>query len=154
MFDMNLLWESFIYWSLRRAIGSRDHISLKSQTKALFWQHQDGWSQRLKPDLVLSIDQGDSIKQFVIDTKWKYRTDVSIQDIRQLYAYLHYFESVEGYLLYPDQVPDSILIDKGSFWSRDGKGPSGLSCGLMFADLIDDGKLNREIGSMIVNILT
>ncbi|WP_255763313.1 McrC family protein [Fulvivirga maritima] len=97
------------------------------------------------------------IKKVVIDTKWKFQSKVSLEDLRQVYAYLHYFESNEGYLLYPDQVKDAVRKEDGDFQNISKDKLSDLSCGLMFADLIivQENKkvLNREIGEAILKAI-
>ncbi|WP_424961005.1 McrC family protein [Ekhidna sp.] len=153
MFDMNLLWESFITWSLRRAV--RDRGEVLAQAKKLFWHHEDNWNLRLKPDIVLKMDGETTI----IDTKWKFQSGVSIEDVRQLYAYQHYFESNSGYLLYPNRLDKkSVVIEQGDFYKpqkhADQDRFTEMSCGLMFADLIDDEKqLRVDIGEEIVESL-
>ncbi|MGK7392135.1 MAG: McrC family protein [Candidatus Cyclobacteriaceae bacterium M2_1C_046] len=154
MFDMNYLWESFIYWSLKRA--AKDNAIVKAQAKELFWRHQDNWNLRLKPDLVIEINKKEIKKNLVLDTKWKFQSSVSIQDVRQLYTYLHYFKSTDGYLLYPEKLEEAVIIEKGDFYipkDSDIK-KSTHSCGLIFADLITeiDGKrmLNKDIGTYIL----
>lgn len=152
MFDMNYLWESFITWSLKKASVHEENVKIKAQQKRLFWKHENNWNLRLKPDLLVEIN-GVSI---VIDTKWKYRSGVSMEDIRQLYAYQHYFGSDKGYLLYPDKVDGMVHKEQGNFYLPDSDNDEidELSCGLMFVDLLikEDEKtlLNRKIGERIL----
>lgn len=150
MFDMNYLWENFIYWSLKRASTGYPETQVLGQKSKLFWKKKESWSMRLKPDLLI---QGPE-KTWIIDTKWKYQSKVTPDDLRQLYAYLNYFQSNEGYLLYPDREPDNVRMESGDYWLPLGNEKSNLSCGLMFADLIKDGKLNKEIGVEILNAIT
>jgi len=153
MFDMNYLWESFIYWSLRRAAVNRG-VKVYGQRSKLFWKKHNGWGMRLRPDLVIeSYD-----RKVVVDTKWKYQKAVTPDDLRQLYAYLHYFESADGYLLYPDQVIEGVRKEAGDFQDISAEHLSDLSCGLMFADLIkktEDEKslLNKDIGHRVLEEL-
>lgn len=150
MFDMNYLWESFICWSLQRAaLGSDSKVS--AQKSKVFWKKDQGWSMRLKPDIWIEGPNGGNI---VIDTKWKYQSKVTPDDLRQLYAYLHYFSSYEGYLLYPDQLGnEQIKIDQGHYQGTDNTAHSDKSCGLLFADLIKSEKLNKDIGQSILDKL-
>jgi 5-methylcytosine-specific restriction enzyme subunit McrC len=149
MFDMNYLWESFIYWSLRRAAKRNSEVSISAQRSKVFWKKRHGWSMRLKPDLELSFTDGSKV---ILDTKWKYQSKVTPDDLRQLYAYLHYFESHQGYLLYPDKEPNHVRIESGNFWAIDANEPDDRSCGLMFADLInDDNMLNKKIGEVLID---
>lgn len=156
MFDMNYLWESFIYWSLKRAAAREGNVTVKAQSRQLFWRHEDNWNLKLKPDLVVTIKE-EVTRQIVVDTKWKYQSRVTIQDVRQLYTYLHYFDSIQGYLLYPDKIKEGVSIRIGKFYIPGNPKikDSMYSCGLMFADLIirnADGStiLNKDIGNAII----
>lgn len=147
MFDMNLLWENYMYYVLRKA-GAQMGIKVYGQQKKLFWHHEDDWDLQLKPDLVLEKNN----RKVVIDTKWKYDSKISIQDVRQMYAYGDYFEANENYLMYPDKLDNTaILIKKGNFYSQSDKNNiSEKQCSLMFADILLDGKLNSDIGNRII----
>jgi 5-methylcytosine-specific restriction enzyme subunit McrC len=103
MFDMNKLWEKFVYVSLRKCFHSK--ISITAQKTKLFWQSRNsqiGTSQRatLQPDIV--INQG-TPNCLVLDTKWKNIGDSkpSIEDLRQMYAYSEYFGARQVALVYP-----------------------------------------------------
>jgi len=92
LFDMNLLWQDFIYALLRK--NAKDDMRVfKDSTK--FWKNH-----YLLPDIVIEKDK----KTYIIDTKWKSirsESDVSIQDIRQIFAYNEYWNAEKGILLYP-----------------------------------------------------
>ena len=154
MFDMNELWENFIYWSIKKAISEAHlHTKVKAQQKTLFWKPGEGNNLRLIPDIVLT-QNGENI---VLDTKWKYQSKPSVEDVRQLYAYGHYFHSKCSYLLYPDRVEDEskVIKKKGDYYEPVNQDidDSKMSCGLLFADLLVEGKLNREIGKSIISLL-
>ena len=151
MFDMNYLWESFIFWSLRKAALSYPDTRILGQSSKVFWKKKEGWSMRLKPDVVIESTNGENI---VIDTKWKYQSNVTPDDLRQIYAYLDYFDSNKGYLLYPDQVGENqVAKDNGNYQPLSEAVDNKKSCGLMFTDLIQDNKLNRDIGTAILGSL-
>lgn len=155
MFDMNRLWESYIYAMLYAA--SKDGCSVTRQNTTEFWQSAKQGSRYLKPDLLLTLQNGAKV---VIDTKWKYQKEASIEDIRQMYAYGHYFGATRRYLLYPDHIPDDSKtnIIEGTFSQpqtiKSNEHPALGSCGLMFVDLLTaEGRLNKEIGERILNCL-
>lgn len=153
MFDMNKLWESYIYAMLHST--SNDEYTITRQNTRKFWQSDEQGSRYLKPDLLLTQRDGKSV---VIDTKWKYRKEASIEDIRQMFAYGHYFDAGRRYLLYPDHIPEIVKTFDGNFskhyCKQDNKWIESGSCGLMFVDLLDaNGKLNRLIGENILNAL-
>jgi len=154
MFDMNLLWESYIYAMILRSKNAQDiECNIESQKPLYFWQHPDRWSFRLIPDLV--VTKKDTLEVFILDTKWKYTKDTAIEDIRQMYAYGKYFEAKKRYLLYPEKL-DNIRVVKydGKFYDILRKVPSDDDvCGLMYIDLLTvDNKLNREIGKELLRL--
>lgn len=152
MFDMNQLWENYVYWILRRSSRTLgDTISVEKQKRTLFWKHPSLFNIGLIPDIILKIE-GQTI---VLDTKWKYKADTSIEDIRQMYAYGHYFDSSRRYLIYPDNLIErKVLIDKGRFYTPlTNQLSEKEECGLMFVDLIDGLNLNTLIGSEILSAL-
>jgi len=153
MFDMNLLWESYIYAMLLRSKNGKDiACKVEAQKPTYFWQHPAKWSFRLIPDLV--VTKNDTSEVFILDTKWKYTRDTAIEDIRQMYAYGRYFESNKRYLLYPEKL-DTVKVkkDDGKFYDIINKLPSDDDfCGLMYIDLLtSENKLNREIGKEILS---
>lgn len=147
MFDMNLLWENYMYYVLRKA-GAKMGIEVYGQQKKLFWHHEDDWDLQLKPDLVLEKDK----RKVVIDTKWKYDSKISIQDVRQMYAYGDYFEANENYLMYPDKLDNlKLSTHTGNFYETNNKSNfTNKTCSLMYVDILDGNKLNREIGEEIL----
>lgn len=110
LFDMNKLWEEYVYRKLQKA--NKGKFIIHSQKSTSFWSTAQGKSTRyLKPDIVIEEDE----RKIVIDTKWKnlYNDvkNVSMDDLRQMYAYHHYFDAVECYLVYPGATNKSV----GSF---------------------------------------
>jgi 5-methylcytosine-specific restriction enzyme subunit McrC len=153
MFDMNLLWENYVYYILKRSLPSLGYeVSVQPQQKMLYWQHADNWNLRLKPDLVLKKGSGDNEEVVIIDSKWKFQSDTSIEDIRQMDAYGNYFKASKTFLLYPDKIEggDKVISKQGSFYRPGTKELSSKSCGLLFVDLLKDNELNKEIGEEII----
>lgn len=98
MFDMNLLWEQFVYVSLRKHKLSTTKI--KAQNSRNFWKPFSGYRSKMRPDIVIKLD---SNKSFVIDTKWKILNgyNPSTGDLRQMFVYLKYFGAKKVALVYP-----------------------------------------------------
>lgn len=96
MFDMNKLWEKFIYTALRKD----EELKVSEQSKIDFWECASGRS-RMIADLIIEYDS----KSYVIDTKWKNIEGYmpSPEDLRQLFAYLHYYNAEKGALVYPGE---------------------------------------------------
>jgi 5-methylcytosine-specific restriction enzyme subunit McrC len=98
MFDMNLLWEQFIYYSLAK---HKNDYSVTAQTSKYFWTPEAGYRSRIKPDIW--IQKGD--RNFILDTKWKNlnRCNPSPDDLRQMYVYHEYYKAQKVALVYPGQ---------------------------------------------------
>lgn len=93
LFDMNLLWEQFIYTQLKKE--ENDHFKVRGQVSKFFWQ-----SRKIRPDIVVTADN----KNYVLDAKWKVLSSASPtdEDLRQMYVYNHYFKAEKSILLYPN----------------------------------------------------
>jgi len=152
MFDMNLLWEKFIFYSLKRAVklDTTQKVKIHPQSREKYWKDSNGRTLSLKPDLIVKYAD----KSVVIDTKWKYESKVSIQDIRQMYAYGDYFDAQQNYLLYPDKLDetDKVIVKSGKYFQPAISNNSAWSklCGLLYVDLIKENKLNKDIGIEIL----
>ena len=100
LFDMNRLFESYVYDYLKRYGGYRD-ITAQDRTHYLAWEGTDG-KFRLRPDIVIRDHE-----TIVIDTKWKLLSrektnqGISQSDMYQLYAYGKKYGATELYLIYP-----------------------------------------------------
>ncbi|SHM84089.1 5-methylcytosine-specific restriction enzyme subunit McrC [Cyclobacterium lianum] len=140
MFDMNALWEQFVLASLKK-----DHnLITRGQESKSFWQPKGGSKRSIRPDI--TIEKGK--EKYVIDTKWKLiSNEPSMDDLRQMYAYHHYFSARKVALLYPGGHPHI----HGSFVQIDPKvSESRMDCGLLFSQFettVKDWQSN--IGKMI-----
>ena len=100
LFDMNLLFESFVYSYLKKSSNFQD---IKSQDRTHHLAYENGIGRfRLKPDIVIN---GGKI---IADTKWKILSEdkayngVLQDDMYQLYAYGTKYENCQKmYLIYP-----------------------------------------------------
>jgi len=109
MFDMNLLWEQFLFVSLRKHLNGE--YSVRTQTTKRFWKPDDGYSSSMKPDIWIE-GKGISI---VLDTKWKHIRDFnpSPDDLRQLYVYCEYYSARKVALVYPG---DTNAYRRGKYY--------------------------------------
>lgn len=109
MFDMNKLWEEFVFVTLRRKLTN---YNVSEQDSRLFWKRTDSNRSKTKTvraDIVISNEDG----CFVLDTKWKTpydkdssgTLDISDADLHQMYVYSHIYkmdkEVKKVALLYP-----------------------------------------------------
>lgn len=102
MFDMNVLWERFVYKSLRKYMGSASEYSLRTQNKHPFWITKQR-SLYIKPDIVIKLDK---TKQcWIWDTKWKLpKNSIPLTgDLQQMYSYAGILNSRNVALVYPGE---------------------------------------------------
>jgi 5-methylcytosine-specific restriction enzyme subunit McrC len=108
MFDMNVLWEEYVYRILKRYPTYNDITYIvKGHQKKNFWS-SDKITINLKPDVF--IEGGG--KKFILDTKWKIvkNNRPDDHDVRQMFAYNHVWKSNQSILLYPgEETNDSRL---------------------------------------------
>lgn len=92
LFDMNALWEEYIFRILQKYKPNEMEISF--QNSDMFWENK-----RIRPDIVLKTKE----ETFVIDTKWKI-IDVnnpSDDDLKQMFVYNLHWKAEKTLLLYP-----------------------------------------------------
>jgi len=145
MFDMNALWEQFVLVSLRK---NKD-LKVRGQASRFFWKPEGGRRRSIKPDIIVSTNN----ENYVLDTKWKLVSNKpSIEDIRQMYAYHHYFEAKKVALLYPGDAP----YVTGKFVEvKEQKNLSDMECGLLFTQYKGSVKnWQKQIGEEINHWIT
>ena len=95
MFDMNKLWEEFVFVTLRRKLTD---YKVNEQDTRLFWKRTDpngSKTKTVRADIVISTND----VRFVLDTKWKTpydrdssgKLDISDSDLHQMYVYSHMY---------------------------------------------------------------
>ena len=121
MFDMNRLWEEYVFIMLKRQL--KDYTVLAQDTKS-FWQSSKS-SSTIRPDIV--VMNGDECVA-VLDTKWKCpdTTKPADADLKQMYVYHDYWNTNRTALVYPGDSADV----KGHF-IKDETEPA-VGCGMLF----------------------
>jgi 5-methylcytosine-specific restriction enzyme subunit McrC len=127
MFDMNLLWEQFVYISLHKELKKIDkNIKVKPQNSKSFWKPSNGKASKLKPDILIHW----GAVTLVLDTKWKnlYGRNPSPDDLRQMYVYHEYFAAQKVALLYPTSINS---LRYGHYLPKDDRITQQMECSLM-----------------------
>lgn len=109
MFDMNKLWEKFVFQSLRK--NKTQTVTVSEQAVRNFWKPETGSYSTIRPDIVVNKGQSNCV---VIDTKWKNLKggNPSATDLRQMFVYLEYYNAQRVALAYPGHTYSAI---KGRF---------------------------------------
>ena len=144
MFDMNMLYENYVYRKLKTLQHDIDNpiIKVKEQNRTAFWE-----TRGLRADIVVET----KYKRLVIDTKWKVLKDSkpSDGDLKQMFVYNLHYDTDLSILLYPKTNIEST--EKKPF--RDEKFKA-LNCQVAFTDLFNSsGILEKDLGKRIYNEL-
>jgi 5-methylcytosine-specific restriction enzyme subunit McrC len=102
LFDMNKLWEEYVYKILQKNKPIGFSVSPQNWTK--FWERK-----RIKPDIVITNSIGQTI---IIDTKWKIINTYkpSDDDLKQMFAYNLFWDAEKSMLLYPKVNQDDSVF--------------------------------------------
>ncbi len=135
LFDMNVLFEEFIFRQLQKAVDPT--ITVQRQVRQFFWERR-----YLQPDILITIGG----QRIVLDTKWKrmQKNSPDMDDLRQMFVYCHYFKATRSVLVYPrvsgvrdlPPVPFQPTSDVMTTYF----------CQVVFIELIKNGMLNHQIG--------
>jgi 5-methylcytosine-specific restriction enzyme subunit McrC len=149
LFDMNKLWEEYVYRMLHKANSKEWNI--QPQRKLKFWQNKE-----IQPDIVLTKKGNipEMTENYIIDTKWKIidPTKPSDEDLKQMYAYNMYWDCERSMLLYPTN--QEKVTSYGSFHKGRAKDKNLNQCKLGFVSVLDkEDNLNQNIGLEILELL-
>jgi 5-methylcytosine-specific restriction enzyme subunit McrC len=147
LFDMNMLWEEYIFRILQK--NKAENITVSFQNKKDFWK-SDNRIKTIRPDIVIKETVNQITTTYVIDTKWKIRANNNPDDndLKQMFAYNLLWEAEKSLLLFP-----KINQDDSSFgnYNHLSNKMENNKCKLGFVSVIDnnhsnDGKqLSEEI---------
>lgn len=140
LFDMNKLWEEYIYRILHKYKEDSDEVFFQNSKQ--FWKNKS-----IRPDIVVKTNN----KTFVIDTKWKIIEDnnPSDNDLKQMFAYSLHWEAQKTLLLYPKTNQEDSEF--GIFHYNNLKN----MCKIGFVSITDEGgfKSNSSIANEVFNKL-
>jgi 5-methylcytosine-specific restriction enzyme subunit McrC len=143
MFDMNTLWEEYVYRILHRHYQQDFQISAQRQKR--FWEQKS-----IRPDIVITSRQ-DPAATWVVDTKWKVidPTHPADEDLRQMYVYNQHWDARRSLLLYPRTRGQA---DKDGTYQLSWK-DAAHDCTLGFVDVLAHGKLNPGLAGEVMGKL-
>jgi 5-methylcytosine-specific restriction enzyme subunit McrC len=144
MFDMNMLYENYIYRKLKVLQHDSEIpiIRVREQNRKPFWE-----TRGIRADIVIETESD----QFVIDTKWKILKShmPSDADLKQMFVYNLHYDSDLSILLYPKTTFETNLKKP---YRNDGY--KHKNCQIAFSDLFDtEGNLVRDLGYRLYNEL-
>lgn len=141
LFDMNVLFEEYIFQQLKNTTGVP--IKISRQRSIPFWQRRS-----IRPDIIMEIE-GEKI---VLDTKWKILRSASpsMEDLKQMYIYCRYFKAEKGVLLFPSASTDIDPPTATPFLDT----TSEINCQIQFINVINqDGALKQNLGQEILEAI-
>lgn len=142
IFDMNKLWEEYVFRLLQIANKDRKY-RLSFQNSKRFWE-----TKTIRPDIL--IENIEQKSKFIIDTKWKMisSNNPSDDDLKQMYAYNMYWKAKRGILLYPCDGTQTNRLGK----YHEGRTEDNI-CKLAFLNILSDDKLDKTKGIEVFKLL-
>jgi len=155
LFDMNSLFECFIYSQLKQAEARQPfpRVTFKAQVSRRFWT-ADRIEKSIRPDIIAQMSTVDKHELIVMDTKWKIPGDgrPSDPDLHQMHSYNVQFGARRSLLLYPQISAKTDVL--GSFYKAGSLFEAiDHTCGMVFVELFDGDKLRRNLGDCLINKL-
>ena len=128
MFDMNKLWEEYVYVMLRHYLTGYE---VRAQETMRFWQQDNGTYKTIRPDLV--VRKNNNVVA-ILDTKWKCPDNTpSDGDLHQMYVYSKMYFTNKVALVYPSTGNDSTR------YAHFLDGPTNrASCDMLFLKLEEE----------------
>lgn len=151
LFDMNLLFERYVFAEMKRAerYFSAYQLQISAQKRSKFWGRKT-----LRPDIVADFHLDGEFKRIILDTKWK-SLKIAVpadDDLRQMYAYNLHLGAQKAILLYPKVICGNQ--EYKNFCSSEILKGYTHGCGLDFVNLFDqDDRLKSDLGSLLIHQL-
>lgn len=143
LFDMNKLFESYVYKSLKKYESDffQQNLFISQQKPKSFWGEKT-----IRPDIFLKYKNSNHDPvSFIVDTKWKVIKEEapSDSDLKQMFVYNFQFGVHKSILFYPKVNHSTIQLKhyKTSEFAKE----IVHGCELYFADLFDDNDMLSDI---------
>ncbi|MES2732157.1 MAG: restriction endonuclease [Bacteroidota bacterium] len=152
LFDMNTLFEEYIYRQLKQE--ETESVRIQRQEPVYFWENK-----RVRPDIIIrQVNAANETTTFIVDTKWKVlrRLQPDDDDLKQMYVYNQYYQAVKSVLLYPDVYQ---LGDRhGHFhltnpFLSDDPTKQAHGCEIRFVQLVEKGRLRKNVGRALLDAI-
>jgi 5-methylcytosine-specific restriction enzyme subunit McrC len=150
LFEMNELFERFIFARLRRAVPTfaARHLTVNGQVRKRFW-----CSKHVRPDIVADYNDSTGAARVILDTKWKIPKDgqPADDDLKQRYAYNLHFGSHRSVLIYPWAGQHRVPTDQPYAQSASLPTDHTHNCATFYINLFDlENRLRRDIGHELI----
>ena len=152
LFDMNRLFERFIYVQMKRAEPRyrNQGLTITGQGTKQFWG-----GRRIRPDIQAAFKAGPLLKCVILDTKWKLpkTNEPEDADIQQMYVYNVHFGSGQSVLVYP-AFSGSKACRTSYATSTATKPDFQHDCRTYYVELVsEEGGLRQDIGKVLIEDL-
>lgn len=139
MFDMNKLWEEYVYIILRHHLKDYE---VRAQAVKLFWQREDGVAKKtIRPDIVIKKD--DKVIA-ILDTKWKCPDKTpSDGDLHQMFVYSKMFNTNKVALAFPSTKENTSSIHAHFYGEKS-------SCDMLFWGIGDKDNNTWSNSSIVI----
>jgi len=151
LFDMNDLWEEYIYRQLSK--NKPQNWSIRPQNKKHFWYLEGSNSYKtIRPDILIQKQQDGVTTSIILDTKWKLPQNniPDDADLKQMFVYNEYWESNHAVLFYPKaEYDDAPLFNNGCYKQK------SHHCGIMKMSVLNKNNttLDKTLGKRLHKFL-
>ena len=156
LFDMNELWEEYLYRQIKKNIPRE--WSIATHRKKTFWSTVSATSNKvIIPDIVINTSVSDPQRNIIIDTKWKI-PDSNIpadDDLKQMYVYNRYWQSQTALLVYPSPSFSVEPLYNAGVFAKEGDNSLLNSCGVVKISVLadDNAILDRNMGKRFCDFI-
>lgn len=148
LFDMNKVWEKYIWQRIRKSALFDAYNTSCQKTKPFWGKHS------IKPDIYLEKKEAVDGKwhNIIMDTKWKVNTHLvpSGYDLKQIFTYNHHYRSSRSLLIYPAHDQNQATISRPFNLS----GTGGIHyCQLCTLPILAEGRLDINVATNLWELI-